>query len=76
MTRMARLAGYEGKFGLKGWRDARREAHPHEICSDDLVALRAEAARLVAAGDYRHVDLSAWNFELNDWVRLETFRAG
>jgi len=24
-------------------------------------------------GAYGHVELLAWNFELNDWVRMETF---
>ena len=72
---MARLAGYEGKFGLKGWQDAGRGSSPHERCSDDIEALRAEAARLVEAGEYGVVELAAWNFELNDWVRLETFEA-
>jgi hypothetical protein len=72
---MARLAGYDGKFRLKGRQDAGRGPSPYEQCSDDIEALRAEAARLVEAGDHGVVELAAWNFELNDWVRLETFEA-
>jgi len=70
---MVRLSGYDGRFGLRCWWGAGRDAPPQEVCSDDLETLRTEAARLVAAGAYRLVELSAWNFELNDWVRMEIF---
>jgi len=73
---MVRLSGYDGRFGLKCWRDVGRDAPPRERWSDDLEALRAEAARLVGGGGYGLAELSAWNFELNDWVRMETFEAG
>ena len=71
---MAALAGYDGKYGLKGW-PADDDGPPRECSSDDLAALKARAGRLIAEGVFACVELSAWNFELNDWVRLETFGA-
>jgi len=38
-----------------------------------LADLRARAERLIGQGAYGHIELLAWNFELNDWVRIETF---
>jgi len=73
---MVELAGYEGRFGLKCWPDAGRGAPSRDLCSDDVDVLRAEAARLIAAGAYGLIELAAWNFELNDWVRIETFGVG
>ena len=71
---MATLAGYDGRFGLM-WRRAGDDG-PWETClSDDLPALRVRAQHLVAEGDALYAELSSWNFELNDWVRLETFGA-
>lgn len=67
------LRGYDGRFGLKCWPGIGGDTPPHEAHSDDVTALRARAEALIAAGDYGYVELSAWNFELNDWVRMETF---
>jgi hypothetical protein len=72
---MVMLNGYDGRFGLRWWSDADRGHPPYETCSDDLEVLRARAEALVAAGQYRRIELLAWSFELNDWVRLETFEA-
>ncbi len=69
------LKGYDGRFGLKCWPDATLTGAPHEVRSDDEAALRAQAATLVDAGRFGVVELVAWNFELNDWVRMETFAA-
>ena len=27
---------------------------------------------LLSEGVFRHIELAAWNIELNDWVRMET----
>jgi|GEM_PF-3571673 len=71
---MARLLGYGGRFGLRCWRDRCGAGPPHlEEASDDEAALREVAKRLLGAGAYHCIVLSAWNFELNDWIRLETF---
>ncbi len=71
---MAALAGYDGQFGLKGWSEG-SVGPPLELSSADLKALRARAERLIAEGAFGYVELSAWNFELNDWVRLESYGA-
>ncbi len=71
---MVTISGYGGRFGLKGWPRAGGNVPPHEACSDDITALRARAEHLIAAGDFGYIELSAWNFELNDWVRMETFK--
>ena len=69
---MEPLKGYGGRFVLRCWRGARDA--PEEIVADDVAALRVEAGRRV--GDYDHLELAAWSFELNDWVRMERFGAG
>ena len=71
---MAALAGYDGQFGLKAW-SASGAGQPLELSSGDLTALRSRAKRLIAEGAFGYVELSAWNFELNDWVRLERYGA-
>ena len=30
----------------------------------------------MAEGGHGYVELAAWSFELNDWVRMEGFEAG
>ena len=67
-----RLEGYDGRFGMKGWPAS---GQPRERSSEDRAALMAEAERLVAEGAFVRAEVSAWNFELNDWVRLATFGA-
>ncbi len=59
----------QGRFRLQGWREGARTPYVDEL-SQDLAALKARAAGLLDEG-YGCVDLSAWNLELNDWVRLE-----
>ena len=60
-----------GRFRLQGWRAGVRAAEVDEL-SQDQAALKARALALLAEG-YGRLDLSAWNLELNDWVRLERF---
>ena len=64
--------GYAGQFRLRCWPDARRETAPYEVSTDGLPALRENALSLLAAGGYGYIELSVWNIELNDWVRMET----
>jgi hypothetical protein len=42
------------------------------VSSDALPALRSRAVSLLSEGVFRHIELAAWNIELNDWVRMET----
>ena len=63
-----------GRFRLQGWRVGATAADVDEL-SQDQAALKARALALLGEG-YRRLDLSAWNLELNDWVRLERFEAG
>jgi hypothetical protein len=68
---MVTLGGYDGRFGLRCWPGAVGKGAPSVVASDDLAALRAKAESLVGAGACGRVELLAWNFELNDWVRME-----
>ena len=63
--------GCDGQFRMRCWPDATREMAPYEAASGAVSALRARAVSLLGEGAYRHIELSAWNIELNDWVRLE-----
>ena len=45
-----------------------------EIAGSDPSVLRARAEALVADRAWGYIELAAWNFELNDWVRMEAFR--
>lgn len=71
-TLVTKLGGYDGRFGLKCRRGPGGDGPTHLECSDDVASLRARAERLITAGDYGCIELLSWNFELNDWVRLET----
>jgi hypothetical protein len=73
---MATLQGYDGRFGLKAWPDARRLGMAHEEVSDDSASLKARARALIDGGAYGCVALSAWSFELNDWIVMETLGPG
>ena len=70
---MEPLKGYDAAFALRGWRDAGKPEAPLEITGHDPMALRAEAEAFMAEGGYGYVELAAWSFELNDWVRMEAF---
>ena len=61
-----------GRFRLQGWRDG--TAGVDEL-SQDLATLKARALALLGEG-YGRLDLSAWNLELNDWVRMERYEPG
>ena len=66
--------GEDGRFRLRGWRAG--GGAPCEVYCDDRSALRATGVGLLADGGYGQLELSAWNDELNDWVRLERFEPG
>ncbi len=67
---MAALAGYDGHYGLRGWPPGDPAAAPVESVSDDLSHLRETARSLIEDGRCARVEIRAWNFELNDWVRI------
>jgi hypothetical protein len=73
---MEPLKGYDAAYALRGWRDAGKPAAPEEITAHDPEALRAKVDAFMAEGRHAYVELAAWNFELNDWVRVEAFDAG
>ena len=64
-------AGRDGHFRMRCWPDARRETAPYEVFSGELSALRAAAVSLLGEGAYGYIELTVWNVELNDWVRME-----
>ena len=72
---MTTLAGYDGRFGLRGWGAGQRAPPLLDVSGDDVRALRDRALRLIAVGEIGYAELASWNFELNDWVRIETFGA-
>jgi hypothetical protein len=45
---------------------------PHEVFSGELSTLRAKAVSLLCEGVHGHIELTVWNIELSDWVRMET----
>ena len=69
------ITGDDGRFALRCWGDRRRAGPSHEVASDDEQALKTMAAHLVRTGAYGYVEFLAWNMELNDWVRIESFRS-
>ena len=72
---MEPLKGYDAAFALRGWPDATKAGAPDERAGHDPAALRAQAWLFMCKGRYRYVELAAWSFELNDWVRMEVFKA-
>ena len=68
---MIAIAGYDGRFGLKAWPDTRRLGRAHEEVGNDPEILKARARTLLDGGAYGCVALSAWSFELNDWIVIE-----
>ena len=73
---MEPLKGYDAAFALRGWRDAGKPEAALEITGHDPMALRARADAFMAEGGHGYVELAAWSFELNDWVRMEAFEVG
>ena len=72
---MGPLKGYDAAFALRCWRGTARVGAVEEFPSHDPTALWTQAEALIAEGAYGYIELAAWNFELNDWVRMEAFRA-
>ena len=73
---MEPLKGYDAAYALRGWRDAAKPSAPQEITAHDPVQLRARLDAFIAEGGHGYVELAAWSFELNDWVRMEAFETG
>ena len=71
---MEPLKGYDAAFALRCWRGTTPAGEAVEIAGSDPAALRAQAEALMADRAWGYVELAAWNFELNDWVRMEAFR--
>lgn len=69
------LKGYDAAFALRGWRDATKAGAPDELAGHDPATLRAQIPTFMTEGRIGYVELAAWNFELNDWVRLDAFEA-
>ena len=72
---MERLDGYDGRFVLRCWPKAPGADAPVDEIGGDLDDLKARAAPRIASGAFSRVDLLAWNFELNDWVRVDAYLA-
>ncbi|MES2723156.1 MAG: hypothetical protein V4656_08385 [Pseudomonadota bacterium] len=70
---MEPLKGYDAPFALRCWRGAMANGPSEEIPGHDAASLNARAEALVSDGAYGYVELAAWNFELNDWVRMAAF---
>jgi hypothetical protein len=60
---------------MRAWPDDEAGSAPLETRSDALAPLRAEAVSLLRQGSCRYIELSVWNIELNDWVRMEKLEA-
>jgi len=71
---MEPLKGYDAAFALRCWRGTAPAGEAEEIAGSDPSVLRARAEALVADRAWGYIELAAWNFELNDWVRMEAFR--
>ena len=69
------LKGYDAAHALRGWPDAAKAGAPEELAGSDSVALRAQVWLFMSKGRHRYVELSAWSFELNGWIRMEAFEA-
>ena len=67
------LKGYDAAFALRGWRDASKPAPAQEIAGHDPAALRTQVDGFMRQGRHGYVELAAWSFELNGWVRMEAF---
>jgi hypothetical protein len=65
--------GHGPQYALACWPDARGLGQSHEVASPDKATLQREAERLLASGAYRLIDLAYWSYEVNDWIRMETF---
>lgn len=72
---MEPLKGYDAAYALRGWRDAGKPDTPQEVAGPDPAALRMQLDAFMAEGHHGYVELAAWSFELNDWVRMEAFEA-
>jgi len=72
---MVALAARDGQFRMRCWPDATRGTAPYEVSSEALPDLRAKAVSLLGEGAYRYIELSVWNIELSDWVRMEKLEA-
>jgi len=72
---MVPLKGYDAAYALRGWSDAGKPGAARELSGHDPEVLRQAVDAFMAAGRDSYVELAAWNFELNDWVRMEAFGA-
>lgn len=72
---MPALKGYDAAYALRGWRDATKPTAPEEFAAHGPEELRARLGAFMTEGGHGYVELAAWSFELNDWVRLEAFEA-
>ena len=72
---IAPLKGYDAAFALRGWPDATKTGAPSELAGHDPAPLKGKVWLFMNIGRHGYVELAAWNFELNDWVKMEAFAA-
>jgi hypothetical protein len=70
---MVFLDGYDGRYALRCWPGGEGMGPKIEAATDDLAQLAPSALAIARDGRYARIEPVAWSFELNDWVRLETF---
>lgn len=64
----------DGTYGLDCWENpASLDYADQEEYSESIDELRARALILLRAGRFKHIELSRWNADIDDWVHLETF---
>jgi hypothetical protein len=70
---MEPLKGYDAAYALRGWRDGGKPDAPREVTAHNPETLRTQVEAFMTEGGHGYVELAAWSFELNDWVRMEAF---
>lgn len=66
----------DGRFGLDCWENPDSDAEADQVLfSDDEAELRAEAAKLLAAGRFKYLLLTRWDEAADDWVDVDEFTA-
>lgn len=67
------INGVDGRYGLDCWETKGSDAVGAPEYSDDINELRERARALIRKGHFRYIELSEYNYQTDDWDKLEEF---
>lgn len=67
------VSAWDGRFALECWEANSEDDEGHCEYGDDIEVLRARAEKLIAAGRYVYIELTAYDAATGEWGEPEVY---